>query len=370
MRELYIMMKPVSGQCNMRCEYCFYTDELKHREQSISGRMSEETLENVIRKTLAFAEKSCTFAFQGGEPTLAGLGFYEKCVELQQKHNRNRVVVRNVLQTNGYGLTEAWGLFLAKHHFLVGVSLDGLKSLHDSYRKDVRGEDTYLKVLEGIRLLEHCGVEYNILTVVHNRTASKIGRIYEQYAKWGFRYQQYIACLDPIGEHPGEQSYSLSPQAYGRFLIELFELWEQDFWKGKQPFIRQFENWVGILLGEQPEACEMRGICGIQNIVEADGNVYPCDFYAMDGYRMGNLNEDSLEDIYKSPEGRKFVETSRNHDEECLKCPWFTLCRGGCRRLRGSRQLPDGGWRNDYCEGYQMFFEQCYEKLIRIRNSF
>lgn len=370
MPEIYIMMKPVSGLCNMRCKYCFYMDELKHREQAGAGRMTEETLENVIRKALSFAEGRCTFAFQGGEPTLAGLDFYEKCLELQEKYKNSRTEVQNVLQTNGYGLTEAWGHFFAKHHFLVGVSLDGLKSLHDSYRRDAAGGDTYLRVLEGIRMLERCGVEFNILTVVHNRTASKIRRIYEQYAKWGFRHQQYIACLEPIGEKPGEQIYSLSPQAYGRFLTELFGLWEQDFWEGKQPYIRQFENWLGILLGEQPEACEMRGVCGIQNIVEADGSVYPCDFYALDEYLLGNLNTDGMEDIYRRWDRLEFGKSSRNQDGECVKCCWFPLCRGGCRRLRGSRQQPDGGWRNDYCESYRMFFEQCYDRLIRMRNSF
>ena len=230
------------------------------------------------------------------------------------------------------------GVSFCKNHFLIGLSVDGIKATHDLYRKDAVGKDTYFRVLESAKLLEAAGVEFNVLMVVNGKTAPKIRRIYENFRKLGFSWQQYIACLDPISEHQGQEEYSLSPEMYGRFLIELFELWDLDLRQGKQPYIRQFENYVGILLGQFPESCEQRGVCSFQNIVEADGSVYPCDFYVLDEYRIGNLNEDSFETIHERRLKQGFVEASCNHTEECRACPYFMICRGGCRRHRSSRE--------------------------------
>lgn len=326
--------------------------------------MSEETLEQIIKKALSFAEEVCTFAYQGGEPTLAGLAFFEKSIKLQKQYNKKKIKIQNVLQTNGYALDEAWCRFFAENGFLLGVSVDGVKETHDKYRKTAMGEETYFKVLENIRLLEQYGVEYNILTVVNGKTAPKIGRIYERYKKMGFRYQQYIVCLDPVGKETGEEEYSLTPEVYGQFLMNLFRLWEIDLQKGCQPVIRQFENWVGILRGYLPEACEQRGVCSVQNIVEADGSVYPCDFYAMDGYQIGNITHDSLEEIYQKREQSGFLESSRNHPEECKACRYYQLCRGGCQRHR------DAAGRNRFCKSYKMFFEKHYDKLQLIARGY
>lgn len=361
-----IMIKPVSGLCNMRCEYCFYADEMKKRKQSSYGVMSEATLENVIRETLSFAQRECTIAYQGGEPTLAGLDFFRRSVELQKRYNVNGVRIHNALQTNGYALDEEWCRFFAGNHFLIGLSVDGIKATHDAYRRDARGQDTYFRILEAAKLLEAWKVEFNVLTVVNAKTAPKIRRIYEQYSRLGFGFQQYIACLDPIGEKPGGHEYSLTPEAYGRFLTELFELWEIDYKKGRQPYIRQFENWVGILLGIEPESCEQRGVCSIQNIVEADGSVYPCDFYVLDGYCIGNLNQDTMQRIYERREASGFLQASRNHPQECSGCRYFALCRGGCRRHREHAWEENGDGGNIFCQSYRMFFDKHYAQLLRI----
>lgn len=223
MPAIHVMMKPASGLCNMRCQYCFYADEMEKRSQASYGIMSFATLENVIRRTLEFAEGSCTIAFQGGEPTLAGLDFFRECIRLEQKYNTKNVTISHALQTNGYGLNEEWCQFFAKNHFLIGLSVDGIKATHDLYRKDAVGKDTYFRVLESAKLLEAAGVEFNVLMVVNGKTAPKIRRIYENFRKLGFSWQQYIACLDPISERQGQEEYSLSPEMYGRFLIELFD---------------------------------------------------------------------------------------------------------------------------------------------------
>lgn len=355
------MMKPVSGLCNLDCQYCFYTDEMKKRKNGSLGLMSIETLENIIKKVLLFAEYECIIIYQGGEPTLAGLEFFKKSVEFQKKYNVNCVKIQNVLQTNGYILDKEWCQFFKENYFLIGLSLDGIKTTHDAYRKNVFGEDTYFRIMEAAMLLKQYDVEFNILTVVNAKTATKIRRIYEQYMKRGFYFQQYIACLDPIGADAGSYEYSLTPVVYGQMLIDLFELWELDYQKGKQPYIRQFENWIGILMRKEPEACEQRGICSIQNVIEADGSVYPCDFYALDDFCIGNLNCNTIEEIYSARTQIKFLEKSRNHPDKCIVCKYFALCRGGCRRHReNSEHL------NQFCEAYKMFFDKYYSTLQKI----
>lgn len=364
MPQIHVMIKPASGLCNMRCKYCFYTDEMEKRSQASYGIMTAETQENVIREILRFADDACTIAFQGGEPTLAGLDFYRRCLELEKAYNTKNVKISHALQTNGYVLDEEWCRFFADNHFLIGLSIDGIKATHDAYRKDINGQDTYFHTLEAARMLEEAGAEFNVLTVVNGKTAPKIRRIYEQYRKLGFFWQQYIACLDPIQEKQGQQEYSLTPRAYGQFLIDLFELWELDLRQGKQPYIRQFENYIAVLLGQLPEACEQRGVCSFQNIVEADGSVYPCDFYVLDEYRLGNLNTDSFETIGQRRKESGFVERSFNHTETCKGCPYFGICRGGCRRHREQPGTEFG--ENYFCESYRMFFDACLPKLQEI----
>ncbi|WP_095174985.1 MULTISPECIES: anaerobic sulfatase maturase [Blautia] len=364
MPALNVMIKPASGLCNMRCTYCFYTDEVNHRKMGNLGIMSPETLENVIRKSLEFAEGVCTFAFQGGEPTLAGLAYFERAVELEKKYNRHSVVIQNALQTNGYLLDEEWCRFLGENHFLVGLSIDGIRCTHDSCRKDKQGEGTFSRVFSSAQMLKDHRVDFNVLTVVNKKTAPRIHRIYQQYQKWGFSFQQYIACLDALDSSAQKEAYGLEPELYGQFLIELFELWYADYQKGTQPYIRQFENYIAILMGGYPDACEQNGVCGLQNVVEADGSVYPCDFYVLDGYSIGNLNEDSFGEIYEKRAASGFVERSQNQSGQCKDCRYYSVCRGGCRRNRVEEA--GGGAVNCFCRSYQMFFDRCYDRLCLI----
>lgn len=364
MPPINVMIKPASGLCNMRCRYCFYADEMEKREQGSFGIMSRETLENVIRKSLEFSDGECAFAFQGGEPTLAGLDFFEDCIRLQEKYNEKNVRIHNALQTNGYGLDEAWCHFFAENGFLIGLSVDGIKATHDAYRHDAAGGETYFHTLNAAKMLETAGVDFNVLTVVNAKTAPKIRRIYQQYKKLGFRWQQYIACLDPLWEEQGRQEYSLTPGVYGQFLIDLFELWSIDLEKGQQPYIRQFENYIGILMGQVPESCEQRGMCTVQFVVEADGSVYPCDFYVLDAYRLGNLNEDTMEKIHKADVSGNFIKDSCNQTQLCRDCDYFAICRGGCRRHR--EQPGSAAGENYFCDAYKMFFASCLPRMYQI----
>ena len=380
MPPISVLMKPASGMCNMTCDYCFYCDETEKRAQESYGFMSEETLKNVIRKTMLRAEGMISYAFQGGEPTLRGLPFFEKVMEYQRKYNRKGLRVTNALQTNGFLIDEAWCEFFKKNHFLVGVSVDGTKEIHDTYRHAKgnaldgegnplgHGGPTFDRILKHIELLEQYEVDFNILTVVNRKVAAHVTEIYEFYRQRGWRFQQYIACLDPLDEPHGQDAFALRPREYGEFLIELFGLWYEDWKKGRQPYIRQFENYMGILLGYPPEACDQRGCCGIQNVVEADGSVYPCDFYMLDEYRLGNFNEERLDAIDARRKEIGFVERSLELDEACRACRYYSMCRGGCQRSRDPIE-GTGKYRNYFCESYRMFFDACMERLEEVART-
>lgn len=365
MPPIGVLMKPSSGMCNMHCDYCFYCDETQKRINECYGFMSEQTLKNVVRKTMLRAEGSISYAFQGGEPTLRGLDFFKKAVAFQKQYNKNGIHVSNVLQTNGYLLDEEWFRFFKENDFLIGVSVDGTKEIHDTYRRSIAGEPTFEKVLGTIRRMDEIGVEYNILTVVNKKVAENITEIYEVYKQHGWHYQQYIACLDPLGEERGQNEYALKPEQYGHFLTELFFLWYKDWKEGKQPYIRQFENYIGILLGYMPEACDQRGECGIQNVVEADGSVYPCDFYMLDAYRLGNLNENQMEEINAKRNAIGFISKSRQLSAECKACSYFKICRGGCQRNRDYNEQT-GCYDNYFCKSYRIFFKECLKLMEEI----
>lgn len=365
MPPLQLLIKPSSGNCNLRCKYCFYCDEMQKRTISNYGFMSEDTLEALVKEALEFADGTCGFAFQGGEPTLVGLDYYKKLLDLQKKYNRKKVQINNSIQTNGFRLGEEWAEFFAENHFLVGISLDGIVHTHDAYRVDPTGRGSFAEIMKTIELFDKKQVEYNILTVVNRRTAEKISRIYEFYAKHNWQYLQFIACLDPLGEKQGGREYSLTPKAYGDFLIKLFDLWYLDLQKGKQRSIRMFENYIGILMGYVPEACDQRGFCSLQTVVEADGSVYPCDFYVVDRYRMGNVKENSIQEILERGKELRFVQESMECREECRSCQYGFICRGGCRR---NCQLDEEGHlgSNYFCESYRMFFQAALPRMKQI----
>lgn len=366
MPALSLLIKPASGNCNMRCRYCFYADELDNREIRSYGKMSVDTMHTIVDKAMEYGDYECTIAFQGGEPTLAGLDFYRDLVAYVTAHeNPKKLKIHYALQTNGYLINEEWAAFLGENHFLVGVSLDGLKEIHDRYRLDAAGKGTYQRVISAIRLLEKHQVEYNILTVVTAATARNGQKIYNYFKKNHFGYQQYIECLDPIGEEPGQHEYSLTPEKYGEFLKSMFDAWYLDMRSGTYVYNRYFENLMMIMAGQQPESCNMRGVCGKQWVFEADGSVYPCDFYALDQWRLGNIQENSFEEMDEKRDELGFIQWSMRQQEDCQKCRWFGLCRNGCRRNREPVTAEHTN-RNYFCKSYQTFFEYAYPRLEEI----
>jgi len=367
MPPLNLLIKPASSGCNMSCDYCFYVDEARHRKTASYGIMTSETLEAVISKALAFADHHCVIGFQGGEPTLAGLEFFRYVVALQHKYRKPGQIVENAIQTNGYAFNAEWAEFLADNNFLVGLSLDGPKDIHDRYRVDHGGKGTFRQVLRTVELLRGHKVEFNVLTVVTAQTAKKTDAIYGFFKKNKLDYQQYIPCLDPLEEERGRQTYSLTPELYGGFLKALFQQWYLDRMNGRFVYIRYFENLMSILAGKYPESCGMLGRCANQWIVEADGSVYPCDFSVLDQWRLGNLMTDSMENIAANSRVSEFIGESLAIHGDCKNCEWATFCRGGCRRER--EILPgDTAPKNYFCEAYKTFFAYSMPKFRQVMN--
>lgn len=324
--------------------------------------MSEDTLKNLIRKTIRETTGVISYAYQGGEPTLRGLDFYKSAVKYQKEYNNAGIKIMNAFQTNGALIDEKWCSFFKENDFLVGISLDGNKFTHDRYRHLKESvESSFDRTMSAIKLLEEHGVRYNVLTVVSREVATDIETIYDFYKKLGIEYQQYIPCLDPIDEVRGTKSYSLTPIEYGEFLIKLFGKWLKDYRRNKDPYIRQFDNYRGILMGYEPEACDQRGRCMEYYVCEADGSVYPCDFYMLDRYRLGNINEDTISVLDKKRIEIGFTKESEKLDKTCHECKYYRLCRGGCQR---NRIMQDTGlYKNYYCESYKMFFDRYIDYL-------
>lgn len=348
---LSILIKPASSRCNLKCKYCFYEDASAHRIKSDYGMMSVESLEVIIKKALAYESDACSFLFQGGEPTLVGLAFYEHVIKFQERYNVHQMKITNSIQTNGMLIDKSWAYFFKQHDFLVGLSLDGNQLTHEWYRGH-----NFDVVIKAAQILQQFEVAFNVLTVVTDEVCEQIEAIYTLYKQHDFKYLQFIPCLDSLEN----QSY-LSVESYATFLKTLFRLWFDDATKGNLISIGYFDDLLHILCGKFPRTCGRLGRCGLHYVLEADGSVYPCDFYMMDAYYLGNLLRDDFEVLNKKRETIRFLEPS--FSKKCLGCKFYRLCYGGCHRERVS----DLGV-NKYCQAYQTFFEEAYPRLKWMAN--
>ena len=366
MPPISLLIKPASGNCNMRCKYCFYADETAKRKNPSRGIMSSQTMKRLVDQAFTYADGYCSFAFQGGEPSLAGLSFFRTFTEYVKHHpNRKNIDIQYSFQTNGYDLDEEWMKWFSENHVLVGVSLDGPEELHDRYRIDHQGKGTFQRVMSTIRLLEQYHVDYNILSVVTSAAARQGRETDRFFKKNGFSYQQYIECLDPIGEVPGKREYSLTPDAYEEFLKQIFDAWYLELKAGHYIYNRYFENLMLIIADQGVESCNMRGVCGAQWVIEADGSVYPCDFYALDQWYLGNICTDTFEEMETERQKLGFIQWSRQIPEECRACRYFPLCRNGCRRNR-EPVTAESTQKNYFCPAYKGFLEYAYPRLVEI----
>jgi uncharacterized protein len=365
MPPINVLIKPASSSCNLKCKYCFYYDVAENRDKHSYGIMTYDTLETLVKRVFEYGENFVGFAFQGGEPTIAGLDFYKQLIILQQTYNTKKLKINNSIQTNGTLINDEWAEFLAENRFLVGISIDGPKEIHDLNRIDSKGSGSHKTLENTIELFNKYKVEYNILCVVTKSVARHTEKVYKYYVKKGFKYLQFIPCLDELGKEPGNNPYSLTPYDYEMFLKKLFDLWYRDFKKGNEISIRMFDNIIQMLLGYPPESCDMSGRCSVNTVVEADGSVYPCDFYVINEWKLGDIFNNSLEEMIQGKTVRTFVDLSKNTPVGCKQCKYFNLCRGGCRRNYES--LKDNKLESNYfCPSYMGFYEYSLPRLYEI----
>ena len=357
-----ILVKPVSADCNLDCTYCFYLSKsLLYPEEKIH-RMKEDVLEKFIASFIKFSRgRPCSFCWQGGEPTLRGIDFYEKAVSFMQKYGFPGQIMSNAFQTNNLLLNEEWAKFFKEYNFLVGVSVDGPDYLHNIYRKDKTGKGSFNGVFNNIQYLKKCEVEFNILIVINNENVRKPSRIYEFFVSQGLFYLQFVPC---VGKDPNESiaCYSVKPEDFGNFLCSTFELWVKDFPK---VYIRLFNDiLMSYLDGGEPPVCVFRKKCGKYIVMEYNGDVYPCDFFVEPEWKLGNVMQSSLREMLNSPKEKDFIFRKEDLSPDCLKCRWQSLCYGDCPKYR----LMNGGInRPSYlCPAYKTFFEYSERKYLGL----
>lgn len=367
MQNLSVLVKPSSDRCNINCKYCFYKDEAKYWPCHSQAMMTGEVLETLVRRAFAFADGTVSFVFQGGEPTLMGLDFYRTFFALTERYNTRGCTLEVSIQTNGVLLDEEWLLFLREHHVLVGLSFDGLPQVHDKYRVDNSGSGTSEAALRAIRSMERMGVEFNVLMVVTRDLARRVRECYRFLKGLGVQYAQIIPALDPLGADKCSQGYSLSRSALETFLIQLFDLWYDDFLHNKALRITYFENIVYKMAGHPFQNCAMSGMCALEMVVESDGAVYPCDFYVAPEWEMGNLRDMGFRELIATGTAARFLAGSMEVGRGCRGCQWRGLCYGSCRRYQMKR---GGQYENYYCPAYRAFFDHAGGKLEHLTTVF
>lgn len=364
-RFINFLIKPASSACNLRCRYCFYEDIAENRQVKNMGIMQADTVSLLLDQAFELVSPggAVHFAFQGGEPTVAGLSYFRNFTEQVRAMCPKGVGVSYAIQTNGTLLDEEWALFLQEHDFLVGLSLDGYKELHNRNRVDGRGADTWNTVCRAFRLLAKHRVRTNILCVVTKQCASHPDKVYNELKKLGVQYMQFIPCLDPMEEERGGQPFSLTSSLYGDFLCRLFDLWYRDWETGQYRSVRLFEDYINMMLGETSITCSTCGYCGGYYVVEGDGSVYPCDFFVLDQWRMGSVHETTLREMANTEQAKGFLLWGQEKPPECLSCRWRGLCNGGCKN---DWQVSEGIPHNYFCEAFRRFFGHAGERLSYI----
>ncbi len=347
-----LLIKPASAVCNLDCSYCFYLDRDADPYKALpTRRMTLETLERLVDSYLFYSYPNSVFAFQGGEPTLAGLPFFEKLVQFQQQHGRHAQSVSNAMQTNAMLLDKNWCEFFRSYQWLLGVSLDGPEEAHDLYRYNKDGHGTWKRVMESVALLKKHGVEFNILCVLSQANVSKAKELYRFYRGLGIDNVQYI----PLAEFDAAGNplpFTVTAEQYGRFLCETFDVW----WPERRRMrIRFFDNIAEALAGQKPGTCTMHETCDSYVVVEYNGDVYPCDFFVEGAWKLGNVDLDSWPEIARRTRRYSFASKKALAHPECQVCEYQSICHGGCPKFRHG---PHGDFNHlDYfCQAYKMIY--------------
>jgi uncharacterized protein len=342
----------------MACRYCFYRDEASQRELSDYGIMDSTSMRAIIDKTLSLYQTGgvITYVFQGGEPTCAGLPFFKAFIAYVNRKKKAETQINYSLQTNGLLLNDEWMAFLKENSFLVGISCDGPEALNDQLRLTTTGKGTYRQVMETVQRLKAADITFNVLSVITEQTT----QMAEQYWAWvlanGFDYLQPVYCLPPFN---GNSPYALKPHSFFKFNQTILPLWIKELKAGHYISYALYDNLVLQLCGFPSQQCGGQGTCSLQYVIESDGSVYPCDFYALDEYKMGNINQESMMELSSSPNAHRFISQPHRFCSACENCKFMGLCRRQCKRLNICY------YDDHYC-GYQDFLEHNITLLEQI----
>ena len=365
MKPFSLLIKPTSADCNLRCEYCFYIGHLENGNKK--PRMTVETLKIMIKSYMSTDQnKQYTFGWQGGEPTLMGLDFFNKVVEFQQKYAPPGSSISNGLQTNATMITEEFAKFFGEYKFLLGVSLDGPAYLHDYYRKTIGQKPTHALVMRGIERLKQYGVEFNILTLINNQTVKRAKEIYQYLCNNEFLFHQYIPCVE-FNIDGSLKPFSITGEEWGIFLSDLFDEWVKK--DAKKVSIRLFDSIMQYLISGDYNVCYMQDNCVQYFVVEYDGGVYPCDFFVKENLLLGNVKTDSWEVLLKSKEYQDFGSQKANWNKECELCPYLSLCHGDCQKFRFGAPI-NSKEMSALCKGWNMFYTRKLHSFISIAEEY
>ena len=361
-RAFHVMTKPIGPICNLDCEYCFYLDKEKLYPETRSFRMDDSVLENYVKQYIEAQEvNEVTFAWQGGEPTLMGVDFFRKAIRYQQKYRRPGMQIQNSFQTNATLLDDEWGEFFKRNKFLIGVSIDGPPEIHDKYRYDKRGRPSSEQVIRGLRILQQHKVDYNILCVVNKHNAEHPKEVYNYFKELGAEFMQFI----PAVEHFGGKNVSprsVTARQYGKFLCAIFDEWVvKDIGR---IFVQIFDVALEAWLGYNPSLCVFNETCGDALAIEHNGDLYSCDHFVTPDYHVGNIAENTIQEMVDSTFQRKFGTDKRDTlPKYCRSCEVKFVCNGGCPKNRFIKTPTGEDGLNYLCAGYKQFFNHIDEPM-------
>jgi len=360
-QPLQVMWKTVSEDCNLACDYCYYSAAggVPHHPVRV---MEPALLERFISQYMSRSRGQAVFAWQGGEPLLAGLPYFEQVISLQAKYAPPHTLISNSLQSNGTLINERWAAFFKRYNFLIGISLDGPEEIHNTHRVTGAGTGSFRQVMRGVRHLEQAGVDYNILTVIHEDNVTKPDELMAFYKEQKFEYIQFIPCMDFVSQESGMPGrFRITPEQYGEFLCRTFDLWYND---GEPEIsIRMFENMLLSMLHRPAQLCVHSSCCPKMMVLETNGDAYPCDFFIDEEHKLGNIGQSDLDTLLASPVYDDFLQMKPRMNEVCNQCEFLSFCHGGCPRNRNWLDVNDRSEVDYFCRSYQMFYAHAWEPM-------
>jgi len=372
MRPFSLLVKPSGADCNLQCKYCFYLKKCSLYPGSKVHRMSEKVADRMLSTFLATDQPRYAIGWQGGEPTLMGLNFFKFVTKKQKEYGRGGKQVSNGLQTNGTLLNDDWAKHLAKYNFLTGVSLDGPEKVHDASRLNPAGRGSHADVMRGIECLKRQGAKFNILTLVNRENVDKPAQIYRYMVDHGFFFQQYIECVE-FDQAGKTMPYAVNGEEWGEFLCGIFDEWKKT--DVRRVSIRLFDSILAKMVDGIATVCAMGTNCCQYLVVEHNGDVYPCDFFVEPDLKLGNVMENSWDELLQSPVYHAFGARKASCNEKCSGCSYFNYCAGGCQKHRYSK-APKPTELSHLCGGWEIFyphvlpfFEELADEIRRERAS-